>query len=112
MGQRLWFRRPEEKGPRHRRDYLPRRSVSKLFTDIAVMQLVEQGKVDLDAPITRYLPDSGRAIHFQKRSRSGNLCRIAQVSCASLRSATTSRRLSRPRSNHRQPQSNRARICA
>ena len=32
-------------------------SVSKLFTDIAVMQLVEQGKLDLDVPITRYLPD-------------------------------------------------------
>ena len=26
-------------------------SVSKLFTDIAVMQLVEQGKLDLDAPV-------------------------------------------------------------
>ncbi|MGH9873101.1 MAG: serine hydrolase domain-containing protein, partial [Pyrinomonadaceae bacterium] len=32
-------------------------SVSKLFTDIAMMQLVEQGKIDLDAPVTRYLPD-------------------------------------------------------
>lgn len=31
-------------------------SVSKLFTDIAVMQLVEKGKLDLDAPVTRYLP--------------------------------------------------------
>jgi serine beta-lactamase-like protein LACTB len=31
--------------------------VSKLFTDIAVMQLVEQGKLDLDAPVTAYLPD-------------------------------------------------------
>ncbi len=31
-------------------------SVSKLFTDIAVMQLVEQGKLSLDAPITTYLP--------------------------------------------------------
>lgn len=31
-------------------------SVSKLFTDIAVMHLVERGKLDLDAPITRYLP--------------------------------------------------------
>src|SRR3982751_6676755 len=31
-------------------------SVSKLFTDIGVMQLVEQGKLDLDAPVTRYLP--------------------------------------------------------
>ena len=32
-------------------------SVSKLFTDIAVMQLVEQGKLDLDAPITDVLPE-------------------------------------------------------
>jgi len=32
-------------------------SVSKLFTDIAVMQLVESGKLDLDAPIQNYVPD-------------------------------------------------------
>lgn len=32
-------------------------SVSKLFTDVAVMQLVEQGKLDLDAPVAMYLPD-------------------------------------------------------
>src|SRR6202023_3487115 len=32
-------------------------SVSKLFTDIAIMQLVERGTLDLDAPITKYLPD-------------------------------------------------------
>ena len=32
-------------------------SVSKLFTDIAIMQLVEQGKVTLDAPVTKYIPD-------------------------------------------------------
>jgi serine beta-lactamase-like protein LACTB len=32
-------------------------SVSKLFTDIAVMQMVEQGKLDLDAPVTRYVKD-------------------------------------------------------
>lgn len=32
-------------------------SISKLFTDIAVLQLVEAGKLDLDAPITKYLPD-------------------------------------------------------
>lgn len=32
-------------------------SVSKLFTDIGVMQLVERGELDLDAPIQRYLPD-------------------------------------------------------
>jgi CubicO group peptidase (beta-lactamase class C family)/D-alanyl-D-alanine dipeptidase len=32
-------------------------SVSKLFTDVALMQLVEQGLVDLDAPVSTYLPD-------------------------------------------------------
>lgn len=32
-------------------------SVSKLFTDIALMQLVEDGQVDLDRPVTDYLPD-------------------------------------------------------
>ena len=32
-------------------------SVSKLFTDIAVMQLVESGQLDLDAPVEEYLPD-------------------------------------------------------
>jgi CubicO group peptidase (beta-lactamase class C family)/D-alanyl-D-alanine dipeptidase len=32
-------------------------SVSKLFTDIGIMQLVERGEIDLDAPVTRYLPD-------------------------------------------------------
>jgi CubicO group peptidase (beta-lactamase class C family)/D-alanyl-D-alanine dipeptidase len=32
-------------------------SVSKLFTDIAIMQLVEQGKVNLDAPVSTYIPD-------------------------------------------------------
>jgi serine beta-lactamase-like protein LACTB len=31
-------------------------SVSKLFTDVAVMQLVEEGKIDLDAPVSTYLP--------------------------------------------------------
>ena len=31
-------------------------SVSKLFTDIAVMQFVEEGILDIDAPITTYLP--------------------------------------------------------
>ncbi len=31
-------------------------SVSKLFTDIAIMQLVESGQIDLDAPVQTYLP--------------------------------------------------------
>lgn len=32
-------------------------SLSKAFTATAVLQLVDQGKVDLDAPIQRYLPE-------------------------------------------------------
>src|SRR5690606_18570364 len=32
-------------------------SVSKLFTDIAAMQLVERGELDLDAPVTEVLAD-------------------------------------------------------
>ena len=32
-------------------------SVSKLFTDIAIMQRVERGELELDAPIGRYLPE-------------------------------------------------------
>jgi CubicO group peptidase (beta-lactamase class C family) len=34
-------------------------SVSKLFTSIAVMQLVEAGKVDTDEPVATYLPEFG-----------------------------------------------------
>jgi CubicO group peptidase (beta-lactamase class C family)/D-alanyl-D-alanine dipeptidase len=32
-------------------------SISKLFTGIGVMQLVERGRLNLDAPVTDYLPD-------------------------------------------------------
>ena len=32
-------------------------SVSKLFTDIAIMQLVERGELNLDTPVTDYLPN-------------------------------------------------------
>ena len=32
-------------------------SISKLLTDISLMKLVEQGVLDLDAPVTNYLPD-------------------------------------------------------
>ncbi len=31
-------------------------SVSKLFTDIAIMKLVEDGQIDLDEPVQTYLP--------------------------------------------------------
>ena len=42
-------------------------SVSKLFTDLAVMQLVERGALDLDAPITRVLPDFKPLNSFDKQ---------------------------------------------
>jgi len=32
-------------------------SVSKLFTDVAIMQLVEEGKLDIDAPVVNFVPD-------------------------------------------------------
>ncbi len=35
----------------------PMASLSKQFTTAAIMQLVEQGRIDLDAPLTAYLPD-------------------------------------------------------
>ncbi len=48
-------------------------SVSKLFTDIAVMRLVEQGKLDLDAPVTKYLPD------FKPRNSFGKSITLRQL---------------------------------
>ena len=32
-------------------------SVSKMFTDIAIMQLVERGEIDIDAPVQEYVPE-------------------------------------------------------
>lgn len=40
-------------------------SISKLFTATAIMQLVEQGKVDLDAPIQKYIPELKPKYHFK-----------------------------------------------
>lgn len=48
-------------------------SVSKLFTDIAIMQLVEQGKLELDAPVSRYLPE------FQPRNPFGTPVTLRQL---------------------------------
>jgi CubicO group peptidase (beta-lactamase class C family) len=39
-------------------------SVSKLFTGIAIMQLVEQKEIDLDAPLENYIPGFGYKTHF------------------------------------------------
>jgi CubicO group peptidase (beta-lactamase class C family)/D-alanyl-D-alanine dipeptidase len=48
-------------------------SVSKLFTDMAVMQLVEQGVLDLDEPVQTYLPD------FAPENRSGTPVTLRQL---------------------------------
>jgi CubicO group peptidase (beta-lactamase class C family)/D-alanyl-D-alanine dipeptidase len=51
------FANPKDKVPATAGTVYRVGSVSKLFTDIGIMQLVEQGKLDLDTPVTRYLPD-------------------------------------------------------
>jgi CubicO group peptidase (beta-lactamase class C family) len=39
-------------------------SVSKLMTGIAIMTLVEQGKIDLDAPVENYIPGFSYKTHY------------------------------------------------
>ncbi len=48
-------------------------SVSKLFTDLGVMQLVERGTIDLDAPVQRYLPT------FRPKNTSGTAITLRQL---------------------------------
>ena len=48
-------------------------SVSKLFTDIAVMQLAERGEIVIDAPVRDYLPD------FAPDNRSGTAITLRQL---------------------------------
>lgn len=46
-------------------------SVSKLFTSIVVMQQVEAGRVDLDAPVSRYLPEFSQHSATSPHDKSG-----------------------------------------
>ncbi len=50
---------PEQRVPMREDTIFDMASISKLFTSIAVMKLVELGKVDVDAPVSRYLPEFG-----------------------------------------------------
>jgi len=50
-------------------------SVSKLFTAIALMQLVERGVVELDAPVTSYLPQ------FRLAGRTESPITLRQLMC-------------------------------
>ncbi len=61
-------------------------SVSKLFTDLAVMRLVEQKKLDLDGSVTEYLPDFAPKNRFSKSitlrqlmSHRSGLCRESPI---------------------------------
>ena len=60
------FARPKTKVPATSETVYRAGSISQLFSDIAIMQLVEQGKLDLDAPVRRYLPDFHPANPFDK----------------------------------------------
>ena len=51
------YQDPEKKVPATVHTVYRVGSVSKLFTDIAIMQMVEAGKISLDAPVTQYIPD-------------------------------------------------------
>ena len=51
----LWEARPHGKAPTPQTPFFIG-SLTKSFTAVAVMQLVEAGKIELDAPVRRYLP--------------------------------------------------------
>lgn len=50
-------------------------SMSKSFTALSIMQLVEQGKIELDAPISRYIECSG----LLKKASEGNEITVRQL---------------------------------
>lgn len=55
--QGFGFADPEQKIPATAATVYRVGSVSKLFTDLGIMQLVESGELQLDAPVTKYLPE-------------------------------------------------------
>jgi CubicO group peptidase (beta-lactamase class C family)/D-alanyl-D-alanine dipeptidase len=55
--QGFGYQDPEKKIPATAHTVYRVGSVSKLFTDIAIMQMVEAGKIDLDTPVENYVPD-------------------------------------------------------
>src|SRR5215469_6632442 len=55
--QGFGYQDPEHKIPATAHTVYRVGSVSKLFTDIGIMRMVEAGKINLDAPVSQYLPD-------------------------------------------------------
>ena len=51
-------------------------SVSKSYMAVEILQLKEQGKIELDAPMTKYLPDKIQPVH--KRCRKDHSADAAQ----------------------------------
>ncbi len=48
-------------------------SISKLFTDVAIMQLVERGELDLESPVSRFVPE------FQPQNPFGGAITLGQL---------------------------------
>ena len=55
--QGFGYQDPDQKIPATAHTVYRVGSVSKLFTDIGIMQMVETGKINLDAPVSQYIPD-------------------------------------------------------
>src|SRR5579872_6747963 len=55
--QGFGYQDPEHKTPATAHTIYRVGSVSKLFTDIGIMQMVEAGKINLDTPVSQYIPD-------------------------------------------------------
>ena len=72
-------------------------SAGKMFTAVAVGQLVEKGQIDLDAPIGRYVDGL--------TAEASNVT-VRQLLTHSSGSATSSRRTTPPRSGARRPSPN------
>ena len=55
---KAWGKRDREQDLPMKRDTIFRiYSMTKPITSVAIMQLVEQGKIELDAPVSKYLPE-------------------------------------------------------
>ena len=65
-------------------------SLTKAFTALACVQLQEAGKLSLDDPITRFLPEVTTRSWMVSRSRSGTCCRTPRA-CPISSASTTSR---------------------
>jgi CubicO group peptidase (beta-lactamase class C family) len=78
--------------PVKRVDRFPIASITKLFTSVAVLRLVEQGRVELDAPFRKYLPayPGPGAEHITVRQLLGHMSGLPQFdTVASLDEALT-----------------------